>query len=1268
MPTSSRPECLRVLCLDGGGIKGYTSLLILGRILRTMKAEGQLAEIPKPCQVFDLIVGTSTGGIIAVMLGRLHMTIDECIAQYEQVGGHVFGKKPYGGKVGKALKGLTNSAFYDIKILQDEVKKVLDSKGIAHDEEFRESSVPTCKVALCVTRSEITKPDVLRNYESLHPSAENYDCKIWEAASATAAAPMYFKGVQFNQKGEKWCDGGLRRNNPINEALAELSRERDWKYKKVGCVLSLGTGVAKSLSVSSNLAGILKGAVAIMTDSDDIARVFASSELGIELFRTNRYFRFSVPQGMQDLQLDEWKETERMRALTTDYLAHAANGDLLERCAKSLLDPDVNLQIEIQPKHSLMPHHPCNHFMERRIYAETLQQFFRSKTQLSQTFVLWGMGGIGKTQIALKFAQSMRHRLSVLWVRADQFTNFAADYFQILKEIDPDSAGKYQNADLDEMLQQTRRKLESTPDEWLLILDNADDLDAFLGRSTSRDSNLDFSISTYLPRHGRLLITTRDRRFQGTVAAAADGMLVGPMSEDEAVDLLLQSIPQYLIRNQQGSIAEAQQLVEELDYLPLAIAQAAANILEQQLTLAEYVSFYQDKKQRMGLMQTPAHDFQTTDPRNASQSVNVTWQISFDILKEHHPLSAKLLIYIGCFHWRNIPRAPLKGLPEFRDLTEASFIQLTKKPLSLSLMDEEEAHPGFVEYMVHPLIHERILSQITTAKLLDYLAPLVDLFSTLFPFGEQKGDSTWPLAVYLIPHAVQIMELCDEHGFRSKSFSILVLRMSRFFGNLNRFSVAVDMAEKAMALGVEAYDSSPDIMVVFWTNVCAQYSNASRYKDAEQQAREALEWLDSESVQTQLDPQTAMSYRLRFQVQLEGSLTYNDDRGSHREREKLIREGLATGLIDEWSHEGLVTRHNLAHALLRQEKIEEAKDLNNTLLAFAEVEVQKNPDLRRDYLIMLNLRSRILRRTPKESQISSTGILGPSHAHGAFWNNNEDVISIHERVFKESVEQLGFEDIDTWKAINNLVYCLSMTFRRPAEGRILMQVLPAGIEARVRAEGKFTTTIQSTTDAAENYLDLLEDTQGRDSKAATEFRLLLHSWNASTGLSKISESKRNHNSFNNVGVNHQVRGRFEQAEKCHLASIECFPKQSDEVPALYRYNLMLAIARQGRVDEALVLREGHRAEILVQEQIFGALEHRLAEDARIRDLYEHALVLADSGKLEKEGEWWLANEIELRRAEYRYGLIDILPQPEKPPGMKESLTNTLKRMRLGQIK
>ena len=193
---------------------------------------------------------------------------------------------------------------------------------------------------VCVTRTKTSKPDALRSYLSMDPTAENYDCTVWEAASATAAAPMFFEGVKFQRRGEQWCDGGLRRNNPINEALSEVAREREWKDRKIGCVLSIGTGTTKISAVSSNLAGILKDAVAIMTDAEDITRVFAASELGKQMFRTHRYFRFNVPQGMQDLQLDDWKETERMNALTSDYLSQTANGDMIVQCSKSLLDPD----------------------------------------------------------------------------------------------------------------------------------------------------------------------------------------------------------------------------------------------------------------------------------------------------------------------------------------------------------------------------------------------------------------------------------------------------------------------------------------------------------------------------------------------------------------------------------------------------------------------------------------------------------------------------------------------------------------------------------------------------------------------------------------------------------------------------------------------------------------------------------------------------------------------------------------------------------------
>jgi Patatin-like phospholipase len=65
----------RILALDGGGVRGLSSLLILQRLMQEvqrLKGDAE-SEPPLPCEYFDLICGTSTGGLIAIMLGRLRM-------------------------------------------------------------------------------------------------------------------------------------------------------------------------------------------------------------------------------------------------------------------------------------------------------------------------------------------------------------------------------------------------------------------------------------------------------------------------------------------------------------------------------------------------------------------------------------------------------------------------------------------------------------------------------------------------------------------------------------------------------------------------------------------------------------------------------------------------------------------------------------------------------------------------------------------------------------------------------------------------------------------------------------------------------------------------------------------------------------------------------------------------------------------------------------------------------------------------------------------
>ncbi|KAK5169306.1 hypothetical protein LTR04_005693 [Oleoguttula sp. CCFEE 6159] len=91
---------LRLLSLDGGGVRGLSSLMVLDDLMeniaqeeKRLKKRDRFDNTPlKPCDYFDLIGGTSTGGIIAVLLGRLRLDCRQCIEIYTQLAKDIFEK------------------------------------------------------------------------------------------------------------------------------------------------------------------------------------------------------------------------------------------------------------------------------------------------------------------------------------------------------------------------------------------------------------------------------------------------------------------------------------------------------------------------------------------------------------------------------------------------------------------------------------------------------------------------------------------------------------------------------------------------------------------------------------------------------------------------------------------------------------------------------------------------------------------------------------------------------------------------------------------------------------------------------------------------------------------------------------------------------------------------------------------------------------------------------------------------------------------------
>ncbi|KAI1129981.1 phospholipase [Nemania abortiva] len=139
-----RGKELCLLSLDGGGVRGLSSLYLLKKLMETVSIQNP----PKPCDYFDMIGGTSTGGLIAIMLGRLEMTVDECIEAYKTMSRKIFTKIHHR----LTMRGKVQGRF-DHTAIEQAVQELLQNRGLKKDELLRKSGANFCKtyvVTFCI--------------------------------------------------------------------------------------------------------------------------------------------------------------------------------------------------------------------------------------------------------------------------------------------------------------------------------------------------------------------------------------------------------------------------------------------------------------------------------------------------------------------------------------------------------------------------------------------------------------------------------------------------------------------------------------------------------------------------------------------------------------------------------------------------------------------------------------------------------------------------------------------------------------------------------------------------------------------------------------------------------------------------------------------------------------------------------------------------------------------------------------------------------------
>lgn len=280
-----KDRLFRILSIDGGGIRGVFPAAYLAEVEKRFLAGGSIANH------FDMIAGTSTGGIIALALAH-GMTARQALQMYVDRGERIFPTMK-GWRNWPRLARWLSKPKHNQDILKDELLQVFGDKVLDHAD----------------------KRLVIPSFEGLHgepflyktPHHPDYQTdrhkKFVHVALHTTAAPSYYPGV--DDDGLIMIDGGIWANNPVMNALVDTLACYDVPRENIR-ILSIGTGESTfTVGEKARTGGIKEWA--FMRSFNAAARAQSKDALGqaFLLVGKNNVIRIDVPESDNQIALDD---------------------------------------------------------------------------------------------------------------------------------------------------------------------------------------------------------------------------------------------------------------------------------------------------------------------------------------------------------------------------------------------------------------------------------------------------------------------------------------------------------------------------------------------------------------------------------------------------------------------------------------------------------------------------------------------------------------------------------------------------------------------------------------------------------------------------------------------------------------------------------------------------------------------------------------------------------------------------------------------------
>ncbi|KAL4735683.1 purine and uridine phosphorylase [Aspergillus similis] len=455
-----------------------------------------------------------------------------------------------------------------------------------------------------------------------------------------------------------------------------------------------------------------------------------------------------------------------------------------------------------EKRHWMVPFWKNPGFVGREGEIAKVEELFR-KMDGPFKVALCGLGGVAKTQIALELAYRVREKdptCSIFWIPCTSNASVEQAFMGIaqtigLQDVKPSDAKERVKAYLHQVSSQ----------KWLLIFDNADSMDMWVGDSARPAELANFLLPS---AKGHIVFTTRNRKLAMRLASP----FVVDISEPDAetgMKILEEALQKKeLLANRD----EVTALLEQLTFLPLAITQAAAYIKSNDIMLSDYIALL--KEQESDVIELLSEDFGDDGRYQDIQNPQI---------QQIHPLAADYLSFMACINPRDIPQSLLPEAPSRKKKIDAigllkafSFVSEQVKDHALSL---------------HRLVHLATRNWLRREQRFGLqIQKAANHLNQVFPDNDHSNQKLW--REYL-PHA---LSLIDESHFQSERENY-----TRMVQNVGRYSGAAALFEDILELQRRKRGHDDALTLVSMADLASTYRDQGRWKEAEELGLQVME-------------------------------------------------------------------------------------------------------------------------------------------------------------------------------------------------------------------------------------------------------------------------------------------------------------------------------------------------------------------------------------------------------------------------------------------